>query len=224
MSARLTIIISQSSVRAGMAADLEETMVAELMMTPGFDATMIGPLESVEKDGTDFLCLSSFNHSLVLLTWLPLEQAQQNWERLGLDGQVIPIGDEAPAGQATSSPARKVFYIQMTESMDAKVALRQLAELLASRQVKTVGINLAPPPRPEKKTQVEAAARSEPKIANIEPVKNGSTGVPSPVQESTADSRPKIVVQDQSSSREELEDQEWEHLDKLVDDFESLDL
>ena len=98
MSARLTIIISQSSVRAGMAADLEETMVAELMMTPGFDATMIGPLESVEKDGTDFLCLSSFNHSLVLLTWLPLEQAQQNWERLGLDGQVIPIGDEAPAG------------------------------------------------------------------------------------------------------------------------------
>lgn len=219
MSARLTVIICQSTVRAGLAADLEETLVAELMMAPGFDATMIGPLEAVEPGGTDLLCLSSFNHSLALLTWLPSEEAQRHWSRLGLEGQVTTLNKagEGAADAPEKAASRKVFHIQLSEGMGAKTALSQLQQLLASRQVKTVGISgigIAPkPPKrespPKLTTQAKADSSTDSKVAAS--ISSGKV-------------EPGAVQAGIDPTGQSLEDQEWEHLDKLVDDFEELDL
>lgn len=233
MSARLTVIICQSTVRAGLAADLEETLVAELMMTPGFDATMIGPLESVEADGTDFLCLSSFNHSLVLLTWLPRGEAQQHWDRLGLAGSVIavPSNGQNVADAPENPSSRRVFHIQLTEETDPKSALQTLGQLLASRQVKTVGIGGIGMPAAKNTARKDSSVEAEGKGASAtiqQPLNvrdKQITERPVLAQHEIATEQPVTpATGEPTPSQDSIEDEEWRHLDKLVDDFEELDL
>ena len=65
MAARLTVIVSQSARREGRLVDIEETLVTELMMSPGMDATLVGPLENIRPDSTDYLCLNGDRKSVV---------------------------------------------------------------------------------------------------------------------------------------------------------------
>ncbi|MEZ6074932.1 MAG: hypothetical protein R3C56_04410 [Pirellulaceae bacterium] len=64
MAARLTVVISQSSIRHSQATDAEERLLSELMMTAGLDATLIGALDNVQIDSTDYLCLSGLPDNL----------------------------------------------------------------------------------------------------------------------------------------------------------------
>lgn len=230
VAARLTVIVSQSALRVGSASDLEESLVAELMMTQGLDATMVGPLERIQQDDTDFLCLSSFNHNLVLVSWLPLADAQQHWQRLDLGGQVIELPTPGqPAGQLdanTASPQRRVYHLQLAENTDSANFLQALNELLAIRSVKTVGISgigLKP------STSDNGASKSLPVV----PTKPAAEQKPKP-QETTAPATQKKnavspaaetpATVDPMDGYDSVEDADWAHLDKLVDDFESLDL
>lgn len=210
---RLTVIISQSSMRHSQAADVEERLLTELMMADGMDATLVGPLDSVQLDSTDYLCLSGFgSQTLAVVSSLSFEQVAQQWSRLQLGGQVVRMGQAGPMG------LRRVVYFPLTS--DVPATLRELGQLLLDQAVKVVGV-IMPLGKTAQPLPRSLARSSSP--AQISTGKSSDSGAaPSP----PAASQPlptQLPVSQPSEMHAQLEE-EWPDLDRLVDDLDALDL
>jgi hypothetical protein len=207
---RLTVIVSQSATRDGRSVDTEETLVAELMMTPGLDATLIGALEKVSTDSTDFLCLSSFQHNFAFISWLDEATVAAQWERLGLAGTVARPG-------ASNGHHRKprIYYLPLTHATTVADILAQLEQLQRERSVKTVGIQLGPTASPSRaaSSSLAASAGGLPVIQPSQPTRTPAASLPPPASHSSA----------HPLSDDEDEDEEWEELDRLVDDLDAFE-
>jgi hypothetical protein len=200
---RLTVIICQSPVRDSHSMDVEEALLAELMMTPGLDATLVGALENIAAESTDCLCLSSFSQSLALLSWASEAEVRRHWQRLELSGHILTMG-QRPGDSSASAEAhgrRLVYFFAMQTEKQA--ILNQLRQLLVERSVQTVSLAL---PASSKTPPADKSMRAEQK-------------------------QPPVVAVDypkpptQAASGAQVDDsQPWTHLDRLVDDFDALDL
>ena len=104
-------------------------MVAELMMRAGMDATMIGPIEHVQHDDTDFLCVSSFNHSFAILSWLPTADLSKQWQRLGLTGEVVNPNDGH--NQPTVDGVRRIYHLQLVPGLRIDQVVDTLGGILS---------------------------------------------------------------------------------------------
>ncbi|MCA9126950.1 MAG: hypothetical protein KDB22_07690 [Planctomycetales bacterium] len=233
MAARLTVIISQSARGNNVASDLEESLIAQLLMSPGFDATLVGPLENLKADSTDCLCISGFNHNLALVTWLSLEQVASHFSRLGLERMVCSVDNptqsinvvanrlatvrdpsDQPHRMATNngkqSPLPKVFLVQLTAQSRIDEVSERLQVLLEDRKVTTVGIQL-PTPKPNN-------------LSRQVPQKNAT---PDPAASKT---KPPTTSSDLPTAREvdeddeELSPEQSQKLDQLIDELDALDL
>lgn len=193
MAARLTVVISQSTIRDARAADTEGTLLAELMMVPGLDATLVGSLEEMQVESTDYLCLSSFSHNVALVTWLTCLQAAEQWRRLELGGQVVQAGD-VPVGKT-----RIVHYLSLKAGTSA--ILSRLKQLLADKSVQTVSLLLP----------MSKASQAQPSIS-------------SGAKTDAAYAKPEPSIQPTPVDSTQVPENQWTDLDRLVDDFESLDL
>lgn len=225
MAARLTVVVSQSSARDKSLADMEETLVAELMMTPGLDATMIGPIEHVQPEDTDFLCISSFNYNFVIVSWNDTEHLQQHWKRLCLGGEITSI-DQRSAANGDPNRARRIMHFCLRRNTQIKQILAQLLEVLRDRNVKTIDIALdsASPSAisntvesadaaPKQRTNAKNEHDPGRPTTNDADIKKSSQDVPHFQSDTSRDS----IVEDDDDTR-------WQHLDQLVDDFDALDL
>lgn len=211
MAARLTVIISQSAVRHSRASDAEEALLTELMMTPGLDATLVGSLDGVQRDSTDYLCLSSFSQNMALVASLGVNEVARHWERLGLDGHIIPVG------HANGTPGRRVYYLPL--ELGPASILAHLKQLLIDRSVQTISLSLPVMAKP--KSLVEAI---DP-IAATHPTLNSSTAAVAQGAISKmppADQQP--LTRNAVEPEPEASEPQWPDLDRLVDDFDALDL
>lgn len=213
MAARLTVVVSQTANRSPAMTDLEETLVAELIMTPGMDATMVGPLERVQPEDTDFLCVSSFNYSFVLLSWLDTEVVSAHWQRLGLGGDVVALENEESV--SGSDAAKKILHWQMTETSQVAKIVAELKELLDARQTKVVPLSISPVATNAKAK--DSAEQSPP--STLRATGNSSKGV----EESARAPRPSQQLPE-AESEANVSDSQAQSLDQLVDDFDALDL
>lgn len=219
MAARLTVVISQSSIRHSQATDAEERLLSELMMTAGLDATLIGSLDNVQIDSTDYLCLSGFaNQRLALVSALSLEEVAEQWGRLQLGGQVVRMGE------AGSAVGRRVYFFSLSSNIESTLA--QLRQLLRDQAVKTVDVIM-----PLGKTSQSAASPrdSGSNPSGPRPSPPGRQTSPTELsQRSTVDPvMPAASIPVHSiAQREPVEEseQQWPDLDQLVDDFDALDL
>jgi hypothetical protein len=218
--------------------DTEETLVAELMMTSGMDATLIGALEKVSTDSTDFLCLSSFQHNFALISWLAEATVAAQWQRLGLAGTVAPPG-------ATNGHYRKprIYYLPLTQATTVADILAELERLQRERSVKTVGIQLgtaaspsktafsgtaAPHANPTKFPEVSSQAAAA--LAPIAPAFGLAASAgglpiiqPPPTRHPAASLAPSASQASRNPSSEEEEEEEWEELDRLVDELDAFE-
>ncbi len=219
VAARLTVVISQSSIRHSQATDAEEQLLGELMMTAGLDATLIGSLDNVQIDSTDYLCLSGFaSQRLALVSALSLEEVAEQWRRLQLGGQVVRVGE---AGSATG---RRIYYFALSSNVESTLA--ELRQLLSDQSVKTVDVLM-----PLGKTAQPAASSHDsgsmpsgsqtPLPVHQPPLKKLSNR-PASEPALPAASIP-VHSTAQGDSGDESEEQ-WPDLDRLVDDFDALDL
>ncbi len=178
------------------------------MMTSGLDATLIGPLERVRPDSTDFLCLSGFNHSLALVSWLDESQVATHWQRLALPGSIVR------RGRTNGSPASsRVYYFQLSDGASGETVLRQLEELQRERALRTVDISLGLPVARANPSKTPAAAR--PTQPPTQPPTKPLTSPPAP--------RPAEAANEQVGDALD-EDEQWPALDQLVDDLDSFDI
>ncbi len=197
MPTRLTVVIAQSAVRSSRATEAEETLLTELMMTAGLDATLVGSLESIQADSTDYLCLSGFTQSLALVSTLSFEAASAQWQRLQLPGEVTMVGG------STSGKTPRVYYFPL--ELGTPELLSRLRQLLVDRSIQTVSVAL-PISKPVSTERIESKFKESPD-APAAIVETGRSAAAS----SGADSTP-------------IPESEWLDLDRLIDDFDTLDL
>lgn len=224
MAPRLAVVVSQAPMRDARTADIEESIVAELIMVGGLDATLVGPLERIQSDSTDRLCLEGFTQDLALLSWMSVDEAAKCWSVLGLAGTVVPLsldgtavtGDVAMRGPATG---RRVFYIQLTSASEPRQVCKQLRSRLDLMRVQPVAIQLSLS-APTKNT---AAVKPSQAASPVQPVvRDGNSNGP---KTSKVDSH--AVVQPSSQGHSDSRgstDEDWKSLDSLVDQLDALDL
>ncbi len=217
MAARLTVIVSQAASRDSVVADLEETLVGELLMSDGIDANLVGPLEHMLPESTDCLCISGYRGSVAVLSWLETQQLAAAWERLGLGGQVRKFGS-AP----TQSGVRSVVHFQMVSGVTVDQLTSQLRKLQSDLSVKTVGIAgisvAAAPAETVKQAAPAKASEAGPSRAKSAVVSSDSSGGASGAVLPGAASRA-VDARQADDDNDDFPD-----LEQLVDDFDALDI
>ncbi len=204
------------------------------MMTPGLDATLIGSLETMQADSTDFLCLSSFQHNFALLSWLDESTINAHWKRLALSGSVMRWG--ATNGHGVKP---RIFYVPLTNATSLANVLQQLEQIQNERSIQTVNIMLNIPP-----TRVAPSAQDVPiQALSPKPIadKRDTSQHATPPKNSLPLEAQQQVLSDFASETmvtpidatqpldrqrhhaidREDEREEWEALDRLVDDLDA---
>ncbi len=207
MATRLTVVISQAAVRSSSAADAEESLLTALMMTSGLDATLVGSLDSIHLDSTDYLCLSGFTQSLAIVSALNFDAVAEHWQRLRLPGEVTQLGS------AANVASRRVYYFPIDRG--TQTIVDQLQQLLIDRSVQTVNVML-PGRTPSVATQILANSQNV-----VVPHSSTPRFAPTPELDS---SRPNRALADSFVDSTPIPESEWMDLDQLIDDFDTLDL
>jgi hypothetical protein len=216
MAPRLAVVVSQAPMRDARVADIEESIVAELIMVSGLDATLVGPLERILPDSTDLLCLSGFTQDIALLSWIPTDDAAKRWAELDLNGTVVPMSlDGSAAIPVAHIPGRRVFYIQLTAQSVPTQVCKQLKSRLELLRVQPVSLQLKMP-SPMKSPAVKPTTEQLQPPAQVTPTPTIST--PSLDNAGVTTAAGKLLT-DSSSS-----DSQWKNLDQLVDELDLLDL
>ncbi len=194
---------------------------------------MVGPFQRMQLDDTDFLCVSSFNHSFAVLSWLPPEDLEHHWRRLGLTGTVVSRHQIA---QASVAPERRIYHFQLLADSRVEQIIAELTELLNDRSVKTVSIDMIGKKRANEKQYENGSGESvastrtsdtAPELAHPV-VSSQATPVSAPDPQSVDREPVRKQGLDRVNGKQVIvepdEEPEWEHLEQLVDDFDSLDL
>jgi hypothetical protein len=209
MAIRLPVIITQSESRDQRASDIEESLVAELIMADGLDATLVGPLVRLLPDSTDMLCLKGFTHDLALLGWMPIEQADAWWRANGMTGVFVPLqgaGATSASGKLTNGApqlGRRIAYLQLEYTSDPGCICDSLRARLHDMRIKPTGVVPLP---------VVPSSSATPAVK-----RNQRTTVENTIVASATPSVGK-------ASSQAADDDEWPQLDRLVDDLDALDL
>jgi hypothetical protein len=246
MPPRLAVVISQTPTRDHRAADIEESLVAELMMAGGLDANIVGPLQRIAPDSTDLLCLAGFTQDIALLSWLSIAEAEAVWAQLRLPGTFVDLaptelgpsnaGSSATVASPIASPngsaikGRRVLYLQLEHDSHPADVCKLLKTRLQNMQIKTVQLlplqssSKGTLPVANLTTSSVAPTRSPYQASNSD----ASATSQQPIAAMPTVSRPAAAVTNlatgQSAEETELDRSRWKDLDKLVDDLDALDL
>lgn len=222
MAARLPVVVSQSVRREPQAVSCEENLITELMFTPGLDATLIGPLETIASGSTDHLCLEGFKGPFSLLSWVSANDCRQQLSRLGISGMIfdhdsgvssgIPI--ENSIAHETNNTRRIEFFQLRTDAKPSKW-IELLKQRLEVREVKAFQI------------QLSGKALTLPTVPLAAATSVTKDELPS--------SRPPLVPLIHSQRVEksiaklervdlDCDDEAWVHLDTLMEDLDRADV
>lgn len=208
MAARLPVVVSQSVRREARSVSCEENLITELLFTQGLDATLIGPLESIQIGGTDHLCLEGLKGPFALLSWGSVSEVASELARLSIQGCLadrddfqLPIVEIKVSG--VGGITRRIDHYQLRTETLPSVWIDQIKQTLQSRDVKAFQIRM-PIKITDRKPMI--ALESDLPQPNIEKVVVKFFAKPTDVS--------KVVDLDQD------EDEAWEHLDLLMDDLD----
>jgi len=87
MAKRISVVVSQGQSHNPRKRQLEEDLVAALMMEPDVDVTVISNLYDLQPDGTGVLALEGIRGEMVVLSWLFHRAARWTLDRNGIRGQ-----------------------------------------------------------------------------------------------------------------------------------------
>ena len=198
MANRLTVVLFQASTRDSRVVALEEELLTQVMFEPNMDAVLVGSLQSIQPESTDFLCLSQIGPGSCIVSWHAETELQSLTERLGLNWRIGNVNTKGTL----------VFHRRLRLEQEAAEVLQELRKLLAAASVKTVQIALPGTVSTTKNVQ------PQPLVSDV-----SSTPGRNPV----AASAPEKILHVPSSTAEENE-HDWSELDQLVDDLDAFDL
>ncbi len=87
MAKRIAVVVSQGQSAAPAKRQLEEDIVAGLLMEPGVDVVVIPHLYDLKSDGTGILALRGIMGNMIVLSWLYERGARWTLDRAGIRGK-----------------------------------------------------------------------------------------------------------------------------------------
>ncbi|MCR9118846.1 MAG: ferredoxin family protein [bacterium] len=88
MAKRISVVISQGQSQNPAKRNLEEDLVAALLMESGVDVVIVPHLYDLKADGTGMLALKNIPGDMVVVSWLFPRGAQWTLDRNGVHGKV----------------------------------------------------------------------------------------------------------------------------------------
>ncbi len=159
MAKRLSVIISQSPSKNPAKRELEENIVAGLLMENGIDVTIIPNLYDLKPDSTGMLALQQANGNLVVCSWLFERAAHWVLDRNGIHGQVGTTllknedqeddDDEQPEAEdddkvrvidQREKPNRKIYCLDLKTTNRAAEFVDEVKRIHAENAVQVVGL------------------------------------------------------------------------------------
>src|SRR2546423_6864037 len=86
MPKRIAVVVSQGQSANPAKRQLEEDIVAGLLMEPGIDVVIIPHLYDLSPDGTGMLALRGIMGNMIILSWLYERGARWTLDRFGIRG------------------------------------------------------------------------------------------------------------------------------------------
>jgi len=87
MAKRIAVVVSQGQSAAPAKRQLEEDIVAGLLMEPGIDVVVIPHLYDLKPDGTGILALRGIMGNMIVVSWLYERGARWTLDRAGIRGR-----------------------------------------------------------------------------------------------------------------------------------------
>ena len=174
MANRLTVIISQGQSNNPAKRQMEEDLVAALLMENGIDVTVIPHLYDLTPDGTGMLCLEGVSGDMVVLSWLYPRAARWTLDRNGIrghegqsllkpvDGEGEEVDDDEPpdngetpdkdrVSDSREIPPRKIYCLDLRSHDTSQTYLDEIKRIASEAGAAVVGltgwINGSPAPR-----------------------------------------------------------------------------
>jgi hypothetical protein len=209
MARRLSVVISQHALRGQAQTAMEESFVGQLIFINGLDPSLISSLDRIEVGSTDHLFLEGLGSDFVLLNWLDRDAVTSELVRLGFSGQIVALGTAERTSFGQQSP-RRVYHVQLDSARTVDSVIQLLRDLLKDVNTPTVSIGIAGMPKqPSVSLPVIPGAPSK-TVAPAEPKPKPNVVAPAvPIQ-------PAVYFLD--------DEEDWEHLDDLVDQLDESDI
>lgn len=209
MAARLPVVVSQSLRRDPSAVTCEEDLVTELLFTTGLDATLIGPLETIQAGSTDHLCLEGLKGPFALLTWGEVSKSRQELLRLGIHGSLCDRDSDSfsvvfIAESESMNHDRRIDHYQLRRETKPSHLIAQLKQTLVSQDVKAF--------------QIQGIGKATPIPLVSKTASHGQRGDSAiDVVDVKSIEIPKLIELDS-------DEEGWVHLDILMDDLDQADV
>ncbi|MFT5524898.1 MAG: hypothetical protein ACI9G1_003535 [Pirellulaceae bacterium] len=241
MAKRVPVVVSQSQFSDANRRNLEEELVAVLLMDDNVEVTVIPHLNTLEDGSTGLLCLEGLNGDLILCTWDPPGTAVR---------QLIDLGQPAVQGRTSYTKndelvgdggRRLVYAIDLSEQSSADAIRSEVLRIRDESQTKVfniVGMSLPiAPPRPQTQTAAKTSnpvdtsgattsGATESTTGNSEPVGRPAVAADSATSNATSSATStdaEIDADPQGAAEKDTDDLDRE-LDQLLDDFDAMDI
>ncbi len=224
MARRLPVVIAQSPVSNPQRRDLEEAIVGALLMERGMDLNVIPHLEDLEPGETGLLCLEGITGPMALAAWMAAEPAQKLLQSHGIQGR--RGRSEFDRSQAEGPPReRPIYFLDLNGCHDAPALIAELRRIRDDLATPTValGLGLASSAGPSTAATTPAV---QPELSELPPVPaiRPPAAPANPVMPAAAvPARPIPAPADFVPPPAALEEDD-ESLDRLLDQFDELDL
>jgi NAD-dependent dihydropyrimidine dehydrogenase PreA subunit len=174
MAKRIAVVVSQGQSAAPAKRQLEENIVAALLMEPGVDVVVIPHLYDLKPDGTGVLALRGIMGNMIVLSWLYDRGARWTLDRAGIRGKegltTIKAEDdeeedeggdeqeEAADGKervndSREIPNRKIYCLDLRVHATAPPYIDEVKRIARENAMQLVslgiGMELGGQPRPE---------------------------------------------------------------------------
>lgn len=243
MPSRLAVTLCQQAQRNGRRADIEDQLIADILFANGLDASVIHSLEYIALESTDHLCLQGIKGDMALLNWLPATETAALLTHLRIAGRLRPQASDPkatsvdvpvfPSDTSELLARRRFYHFDLSDWPSAAAVMERLKKLLTDMEVKVVPLQWK-----SSTNQLKNAPNSS-LPSSQSPEEKKDVGIPLPTHAlpshpaSLADAA-KVVSSETSSSvhardkaseeTESNEEDEWSHLDRLVDDLDASSL
>ena len=156
MAKRIAVVVSQGQSNNPAKRNLEEDIIAALMMEPGVDVTVVPNLYDLKPDGTGILALQGIKGNLVLLSWMFPRAAQWILDRNDISGHVgetmLEVGDEEDfeeeqleddkqrVADQREIPNRKIFCLDLRSHNKAEPYVEEVKRIASELSTQVVSL------------------------------------------------------------------------------------
>jgi NAD-dependent dihydropyrimidine dehydrogenase PreA subunit len=172
MPKRIAVVVSQGQSANPAKRQLEEDIVAALLMEPGIDLVVIPHLYDLKADGTGVLALRGIMGSMIVLSWLYERGARWTLDRAGIRGKegltlIKPAEDDEDEDEAEEQaagdkdrvqdsrdvPNRKIYCLDLRVHVAAQPYIDEVKRIARENSLQLMSLggitSLDPQPRPE---------------------------------------------------------------------------